>query len=460
MRVLIIFIAFLTILGCAQQPVDEEPVEPLPNVSEAEEEPEIIQEGCAYGNLSCLQDEDCISNTCVLKEGCLYDNPPCPNRYECINNSCILRQGCEYDNPPCEENHTCLDNECVLKQGCEYGNPPCGSSYDCIENACVLKEGCEYGNPSCGWSYDCIDNKCVLKTGCTYNNPPCGSSYDCISNACVLKKGCKYNNPPCGSGYECKGNECVSECDIPSSIYSFDESIGGEEYIVYSASGSDVRIACQKPCPMSNSFLEKKFTGLKKSVEDMEDIVGHDLPSEKTPMYFHYTSDSVCGDFEDFETGTGFATTDPKGRATACMFDYEKDNILVPFTEETACSKTSHLLSVHEAGHHLLGFDSYWPEEYFVKMLSFHVSGHFSGNDPSDESNFEFGMSACDDTMQSFAELPYYLCTMYGIDVDDYDDIFPELDRLYSLLEFKDVVDDIAGEDTEDAFEAADLELS
>ncbi|MFH1520493.1 MAG: hypothetical protein ABID61_02510 [Candidatus Micrarchaeota archaeon] len=336
--------------------------------------------------------------------------------------------------------------------------------------------GCQFNNPSCNTNENCINNYCILKSGCQYNNPICDDEHACINNLCTLKSGCQYGNPPCTSGYDCHTNRCIPVplnisnnitpnnqqeiCGFPINITVVDDVINGADYIVFSEVGSDLRVVCQKPCQLSDNLLKKKYVGLKKSILSLKSIVGLEFTSQIRPIDFHFTSDSACGNFEDFSIGTGFAGIDGNGHGIACTFDYEKTNIIVPLTEENACRTAGQLLSVHEAGHLILPIQSYTPSEHFVKMLSFHISGYWDGNDASKESSFLFNISACDDRMKSFAPLSYELCRLYGIDVNQYDEIFAQATGEMSNNDLKNAVDTIAGKDTSQAFQNANIILT
>lgn len=336
--------------------------------------------------------------------------------------------------------------------------------------------GCQFNNPSCNANENCLNNLCILKSGCQYNNPVCDDEHSCLNNSCALKSGCQYNNPPCASNYDCRNNSCIPRsippnvfsnttpngktelvCGSPINITIAEDNINNANYLVFSEADSDMRIVCQKPCQLSDDLLRKKYAGLKKSIASLKSIVSLEFASSIRPVDFHFTSDSVCGNYEDFSYGTGFANIGKNGHGVVCTFDYEKSNIIVPLTEENACRTAGQLLSVHEAGHLLLPIQSYPPSEHFVKMLSFHISGYWGGNDASEDSSFVFNISACDNRMESYAPLPYYLCNLYGIDVGSYDELFTSTSMSNSDL--KDAADALTGKDTSQAFLNANISL-
>lgn len=363
--------------------------------------------------------------------------------------------GCQFDNPPCNSNEVCVNNQCIIKSGCQFNNPSCNATENCLNNLCILKGGCQYSNPVCDDEHSCLNNSCVLKSGCQYNNPPCASNYDCRNNRCIPR-----SIPPNVSSNTTPNGKTELVCGSPINITMTEDNINDANYLVFSETGSDIRVVCQKPCQLSNNLLKKKYTGLKKAIASLKSIVGLEFASKIRPIDFHFTSDSVCGDFEDFSYGTGFASIDENGHGVACTFDYEKTNIIVSLTEDNACRAAGQLLSVHEAGHLLLPIQSYTPSEHFVKMLSFYIAGYWDGNDASKDSSFLFNISACDDRMKSFAPLPYGLCKLYGIDVDSYVEIFAQASGEMSNHDLKNAVDTFAGKDTGQAFQNANITLT
>ena len=500
------FLMFMMLVfsGCIQEPVTNENASVSTNNESEIAQNDTVQPpvGCYHNNPPCDDDYVCENNSCVLKSGCQYKNPSCNDEEDCINNSCVLKSGCNYDNPKCDSDHNCINNSCVLKSGCEYDNPSCSPDYDCMENSCVLKSGCLYDNPQCGMEYDCIDNACVLKSGCQYDNPSCDDDYECINSVCVLKQGCQYNNPSCGYGFRCLGNTCVNqECPIPSDLYSYTEEMQGSygsptaysyypcpdsndtcyrivntsgwyaypptTYKVYQRPGASLRVVCQLPCPVSDTTLEKQYVAIERAMENLTTITGIGFVDRYVPIDFHFTSDAICGNYTSGYTGD-YSRLQASDKGVACIFDYEKNNQIVPFDEDNACNPAGVLLETHEAGHALFEDTaiSYDIQESFVKMLSFYIAGYYNGGDISNKNAFTFAISACDDRMKIYAPLNYQLCKMYDIDVDSYGMIFTTVNSRRTVglhvddQIFKSIVDDVAGQDTNEAFVKSGILIS
>ena len=420
---------------------------------------------------------------CISQEepkGCEYNDPACKINYDCINNKCILKQGCSYDNSLCDYNHTCLNNSCVLKSGCQHNNPACDENQDCINNSCVLKKGCEYNFPTCLPSEICVNNTCVLKPGCQYNNPVCGEDYNCVNNSCVLKKGCKYNNPACSYKEKCTDNYCIERCEIPSSLYKSKYSIGGNNYDVYTEPGSSFRIVCQQPCTIDEKIIKAKYSGAKKAIEDLIQLTGVDVDDSLKPIDIHLNGDAECGSAEDMIERHGFVTGFSSIRTAdwhgyLCLFDVEKPNRILEFNEENACRIEDQGLLVHEYAHELFNRRSYIYTESLVKSMSFYVSGQWTGggyylNGDWIElgyapENFPKITDACDERLNLKGEnLVYLLCKNHGFQFTDYKTMMRRIVQLYeseegeisgilvSEAQFKQIIDEIVGEDTEDTF--------
>jgi hypothetical protein len=253
----------------------------------------------------------------------------------------------------------------------------------------------------------------------------------------------------------------IETCNVPNDINHFTETIGGFEYIVYARPNSQVRLACQTPCPMSDDFLKKLYTGAENGINKMISITGLNVPDGLTPVYLHYTSDNVCGDLKDFPLGTGFGTVDSQGRATLCMFDYEKDNLCIPFEEAYLCVDCGNILTEHEVGHFLINFDDYKTEEGFIDVITEYTQvalncGYNFSCDP--------GISAChewNNFTNGIYPLSYYLCRLYGIDVDSYKGFFQSIGNANALSnqELKNALDAFYGVDTTEAFIKAGIIL-
>ena len=139
----------------------------------------------------------------------------------------------------------------------------------------------------------------------------------------------------------------------------------------------------------------------------------------------------------------------------------------MPFNEANACRNAGMLLEIHETGHALFDDTSvtYWIQENFAKTLSFYVTGYYDGGEVNNDNSFIFGISACDDRMQTPAPLNYQLCKLYGLDVASYKQIFVRMDskRAEGLdvndHVFKSILDEVAGQDTGEAFLNANVSL-
>jgi 3D (Asp-Asp-Asp) domain-containing protein len=251
----------------------------------------------------------------------------------------------------------------------------------------------------------------------------------------------------------------------PQPPQHYTKSIDGVDYLVYYTPGSKVLLLCQQPCPMSSQLMTSLYSGLKKSIDELVQIAGIDFP--RGPIEAHFTDDSICGNLSDFSTGSAFNTISPEGKGTLCLFFYGRTVRGIPFDENNVSRVAAHQLSVHEAVHQLFVDTTvdYWTQEYFCVMLSFYISGYYIGGDVTDDSSFEFGISPCDQRIEPYVKLPYQLCKLYGIDVDSYDSIFRQMDAkrkqgiTISTRTFKEIIDDVAGQDTSQAFINAELDF-
>jgi hypothetical protein len=243
--------------------------------------------------------------------------------------------------------------------------------------------------------------------------------------------------------------------------------VSSAEYDVYARPGSEIRLVCQQPCPIPESIAKKTYAALESSINNLTTTAGVDFVDAYAPLDFHYTSDSLCGRY--VEGLTGNYNRPPGLNGFVCTFNYEKNSsqAMLPMDESSACRRASTLLSVHEAVHAL--FDgtnvTYWIQEDFAKMLSFHIAGYYEGGDVNSDDSFLFGWSACDERAKDYAPLNYELCSLYGIDVGSYNTVFRGMDdrrragRDVTDHVFKEILDDVAGEDTSQAFSNANRSL-
>jgi len=275
--------------------------------------------------------------------------------------------------------------------------------------------GCNYSNPYCDYNtQNCIDNQCVTKTGCLYLNPDCNSDSVCNDNICVSKE------VTC----EVPKDIIISSTEIAANVYNetTQEYVHDKEpYDIYTRPNSDIRIVCQKPCSISQELLEKKYGALEKSITELKSIVGINFIDKITPISFHYTEDNVCGKYWQGMTGY-YNNNSDDNLGQVCLFNYDKNNIIVPLDLQNACRSTGNLLEVHEAGHALFedANISYWIQENFVKMFSFYISGYYNGTTVNGNSNenrcnethddcFLLHMSACNkEVIEGYREYLYF----------------------------------------------------
>ncbi len=329
-------------------------------------------------------------------------------------------------------------------------------------NTSLQEVGCLYNNPSCDISHQCVNNSCIPKTGCDFNNPACDQNRSCVNNSCILKSGCLYANPSCDQSHECINNTCISMspvCAPPSDLTITTESISGASYDVYTRSGSKIRVVCQQPCPIPENVLETRYDTIERlALYNLTKITGGTLVDQITPIDIHYTGDTVCGHTDN--EGDFFLSN---GKGTICTYLYDRslaNPLCIPFDMNYSCTSPAMLLETHELGHALFSDTnvSYWIQENFVKALSFEVSGSDqcvgSGNDVLKRDI----NSSCDETTNTYAPLNYELCKLYGIDFASYMQIFTAMDARRDSgqgmgdQDFKNILDNIAGQNTFQAF--------
>lgn len=305
--------------------------------------------------------------------------------------------------------------------------------------------------------------------GCAYDNPSCDEDYDCIDNECVLKEGCQYDNPPCDSNEECIDNQCIktSLCEIPSSLSKSQDTIEGEYYDVYTEPGSSFRVVCQQPCPIDEDILKAKYAGAKKAIGKLIELTGVDVDDSQKPVDIHLNGDDECGSAEKVLESwgiSGFAARRVDGRGYICLFDLEKTNRILEFNEENACKLEDQTLLVHEYGHELFYARAFASPESFVKAMSFYVSGFWDGNGYESE-NFIKITNACNERLNYWGnDLVYLLCKNHGFQFSDFKPMMTEIVDIYesgegevldgevSDSQFKEIIDEIVGEDTEATF--------
>jgi len=212
----------------------------------------------------------------------------------------------------------------------------------------------------------------------------------------------------------------------------------------------DSLVVCSACSP---ELLAAKTRGILDAMARLIAFCGADALPRYCPVTFHLDAGGPC---EPYAQGmTGRADVDSSGHGYVCLWDVEKVNRFPPFSLENAEGIQDQLLPVHEAMH--IWFtgrqENYFVQEPFCKLVSFVVSEYSGGPDYStyfanpDESSYlmkylyEIGMNR-----QSGAETLKRLAQSAE-----------KLGRALTDAEFSQVVSDVLGQDTAQAFHKAGI---
>ncbi len=135
---------------------------------------------------------------------------------------------------------------------------------------------------------------------------------------------------------------------------------------------TDSIVVCSRCKP---DLLEAKTRGIQEAMRRLISYCGADALPEVCPITFHLDVDSYCSHYQSGIT-TGDFSFDSSGLGHVCLYDFEKEKRVLPFTVENAQKIQDQLLAVHEAMHAwFVGRqENYRIQEPFCKLTSFIIS--------------------------------------------------------------------------------------
>lgn len=243
-------------------------------------------------------------------------------------------------------------------------------------------------------------------------------------------------------------------------------------YDAYLSPFSDIRVVCQQPCKVPEQLLMAQLVGAQLALDKLLDVTQLDVLDSLKPVDIHVSSDHECGDYETRKAEDGYVylfagtRTDERGGGSyMCLWDFERENLTIPFNEMTASKIERQVGFVHEYTHILFYDRSFHSPEDFAKGLSFYVSGLGHGADSyeAQERGLPFYSepvtTACDPDLEAWAPDLYSLCMKCGFDFRDTAKVLMRINELYvngegeevegrvSIPQFRAILEEIVGKD-------------
>ncbi len=210
----------------------------------------------------------------------------------------------------------------------------------------------------------------------------------------------------------------------------------------YRKSNGIIEVVCEAKCPIPVEILDAKYEGVLLTVEALKDLFNAEFSSSILPIRVHLNVDSYCSQNFLDTTGTGFFGYDfEDGGTHLCIYSYEKtikQTFATPLNVETS-STPSEVLTIHELTHALLKsevhivnelpketpdydrINTYYNfEEVIAKAASFNIV--------RPKTSLYYTDTLCENKFDNYL---VDLCNNYGLDYDD----FPEIYRMLSTSE-------------------------